>query len=178
MPFPLHKVPLGLLGLLNLKTLGSNPNGFGEIVTPTADLRTMYGAPLHETFEQAGAETFVPTTTTMRVPQGEIWRVLAAGYLLNLGTGFDLTSNRIEAAISIGKPSATIGGVPVASREFDPGAAVIVQAFTFRMGIFFNEPPVLNSGHAIEGNLSFTSVAVAGTGITPILRAYVERIPL
>lgn len=43
---PLHKAPLGLLELFNLKVLGKQPVDFGEIVQPTIDVRDFYGANL------------------------------------------------------------------------------------------------------------------------------------
>lgn len=43
MTSPLQKAPIGLLELLNLKTLGKQPTGFAEVVSPVVDARDFYG---------------------------------------------------------------------------------------------------------------------------------------
>lgn len=43
---PLHKAPLGLIEIFNLKTLGRQPDLFSDTVAPTIDTRDFYSAGL------------------------------------------------------------------------------------------------------------------------------------
>lgn len=175
--FPLHKVPAGLLGLLNLKTLGRNPDTFSNVVGGVLDLRSQYGAALQLVTQASPGEVAATTNFSQVVPAGEIWRVLAAGIVMNFDLGFQLTSPSFEAAISIGKPDALVGATPVHHGSWILGGAASTVAFSLRMGKWFDEPPVLQGGHSIEANVMFTC-AVVGTGVTPLLRVLAERVPL
>jgi hypothetical protein len=79
MPSPLQKVPIGLLGALDLKTLGLNPRFFGETVQPTFDVRDFYLLPqLESVFTDAIGVTALGSIAAVVVPNGQTWRVRAA----------------------------------------------------------------------------------------------------
>lgn len=79
---PLHKPPLGIMGGLDLKAFGQNPNELGSTVAPILDLMDHYAAAnlrrFGTTLTNAGGSGVTNQNTALTVPQGQNWRVLAA----------------------------------------------------------------------------------------------------
>lgn len=84
MPFPLQKVPLGLLQLFALQTNGRLPTEFGEQVVPMVDVADFYGADrLLPSSISSGAGAFPRATNT--TPIGSTIRVHQITAQLALG---------------------------------------------------------------------------------------------
>lgn len=84
----LQKAPNGLLGALNLKALGAQPDEFAGTLAPTYDVRDHYQSDLLRVqlaLTALATGTFV--TCNLNVPGGEVWRVRAIHGSLQLASG-------------------------------------------------------------------------------------------
>jgi hypothetical protein len=84
---PIQTLPLGLLGLLQLKSGGSNPSQLADTVSPTYDLgkfyennqsllcATLFGGTPALTTNARGAPVFQVGGVNITVPQKELWYV-------------------------------------------------------------------------------------------------------
>ena len=78
----LQKSPTGLLGAFELKTLGQNPSEFGEQVVPVVDVLDNYvaGDQRIERNQTTLANPATFTSSTHRVPNGKVWRLLGISF--------------------------------------------------------------------------------------------------
>jgi hypothetical protein len=91
-PGPINTIPQGLLGLLQLKQLGRNPDQLSPVVAPHLELFPFYQARLETDLVVPGSDLInLPTATpgmtyfTTVVPNTQTWwiqRITAAGTLL------------------------------------------------------------------------------------------------
>lgn len=78
---PVQVIAPGLLGFLQLKTLGRNPENFSDTIVPTMDVRTWYMEARHQLVTQAainlGAGPFngFQAASSFVVPNNEYWWV-------------------------------------------------------------------------------------------------------
>lgn len=73
MTSPLHKPPQGLMSALNLKTLGQNPDKFGDTVLPTFAVRDLYLADYIRQTENTSVGNLGATSLTLAVDPGALW---------------------------------------------------------------------------------------------------------
>lgn len=137
MPFPLHKAPKGLLELFRLRTHGSNPPTFGEIVAPSVDVTEYYGADLISTVSEnsaAGAATGQLNGAAA---------VFARRYLGLSGTWVGGAAAGTWLEVSVG-----IGGVPGGGNVLFGAktVSVPVAAAVYRVAAVFPVPLVLPPG--------------------------------
>lgn len=140
MPSPLHKVPLGLLELLRLKTLGRAPDQFSDTVLPTVEALESYAAPELETTSgtaQVGGMVSHSSTITVGTFRW-IWGVAgvltmgaAPGTFVQWEVGFQTPGNAQPFVFGQG--------------ELRPIAAAAV----IRFGAALPRPMVLRAGTAI-----------------------------
>lgn len=81
MPSLINTPPIGLLGLLGIKSLGVNPSVLPDAVAPTVDLNALYLAAREELL--SGATSAISTrgnwpVTNLVVPTNELWIVTSA----------------------------------------------------------------------------------------------------
>lgn len=95
MPSPINTQPLGLLGLLGIKTIGRNPSILPDIVSPIIDIGPLYRA--QGAMNLSGATSAVNlrgnwTVSNLIVPPGELWvvesAVLTAAAAVIVGTTY------------------------------------------------------------------------------------------
>lgn len=87
---PLHKSPDGLLGAFDLKVRGQNPDLFSDRLQPVVDVYDQYLAQqLVPVIGSTGTITGPATgaSTTLTVPDGFAWRVIAVGAISALAAG-------------------------------------------------------------------------------------------
>jgi hypothetical protein len=93
---PIQTLPLGLLGLLDLKTMGRNPPALGQTVAPVLDITQLYlnGKALEfaATSKAVGVGGYglfldFDTTVPITVPEGETWFVHDYTMLAQLNAG-------------------------------------------------------------------------------------------
>ena len=94
MDSPLQKSPLGLLGALDLKTLGHNPDAFGGLVAPVTEALSFYSVNFRADRRITGS-TF-PLSLT--VPTGQLWRVWNVSAVIDL-SGATITPAVVRASI-------------------------------------------------------------------------------
>lgn len=76
----LHKLPDGLLGALNLKTTGQNPNQLSDAISGTLDLIDWYLRDFLTMPAPVGGNMTNPGDgIVLTVPGGVMWRVLSIG---------------------------------------------------------------------------------------------------
>lgn len=87
----LQKAPEGLLGALELKTLGQNPNAFGDTVVPFFDVAGFYGLPNTLTTSALSSNVVAVASfaAAITVPDGEVWRLRYGGFTLEGFTAGD-----------------------------------------------------------------------------------------
>jgi hypothetical protein len=123
MPQLINRVPQGLLGLLDSKASGHNPEELDDSVKATFEVRDLYALNLRGTNSQASTLTGLGVTvgafSNLVVPQGELWLLysvtahlstppLGAGATLKLYVGFvPADANRFH---SLGTGDSTVTG--------------------------------------------------------------------
>ena len=92
----INRVPQGLLGLLDTKTLGKNPDDLSNTIVPTVDLKDLFlvNSGLQQDIVTAAAVTSASLLTPVAlvsVPAGELWFVLnvTAEVIVGLSPGAD-----------------------------------------------------------------------------------------
>ncbi|HET8777485.1 MAG TPA: hypothetical protein VFN76_07475 [Candidatus Limnocylindria bacterium] len=101
----LQKAPLGLLGLLELKTQGENPNEFSDTVSPVIEASDFYAAPALTIVEATGnvtnkgdiLEIVVPNNTAYRLRTLSMGVALAAGEGCCVALGYRIDPNGVLA---------------------------------------------------------------------------------
>lgn len=75
----INRAPVGLLGLLDMKSQGENPPQLAETVIGALDLTQLYALQTRALISQASTVTGLGVTagafTNLLVPQGELWLV-------------------------------------------------------------------------------------------------------
>lgn len=87
----LQKVPVGLLGALELKTEGHNPGAFGDTLVPTFEAADFYGLPNVRLVAATtlNVNTVASVAGAITVPVGEVWRLRFGGFTLEGFTAAD-----------------------------------------------------------------------------------------
>jgi hypothetical protein len=160
---PLQKAPLGLLGLLDLKTLGRNPDGFNNTVVATIEASDMYGAPNAQILTASGNLQNVGDTLSLTVPSSTAYRVRSfAGAVTTIATE--------NAGLALGfQTSANSNFAPWYSQNSTQAAA----AQNFRAARYFERPPIIGPGSIL---LVYNLIAF-GAARAASLVAVVEPIP-
>lgn len=106
---PLQKGPDGLLGTLDLKTLGRSPGEFGGMLTPTLESKEFYLLRNRSMTTVGGAWVANGTATgTFTVPQTEVWRI--KGLLLLLQRNVADIALNIEVSANLRRATSASGG--------------------------------------------------------------------
>lgn len=87
MPYPLHKVPPGFLGVLNAKVSGQNPQIYSEAVAPTVETLDLYGLANRAMLQDSVGAQAGSRTAAQIVPSSEVWRVWGGSMSVNLNAG-------------------------------------------------------------------------------------------
>lgn len=135
----INRVPVGLLGLLDLKAQGENPAQMNPFVQATLELRDLYALQTRATLSQASTVTGLgvtgaPAFANLVVPQGEVWLVyaitahlsappLGAGATAQYSVGF--VTNDTGRFVALGSPSPSYATGADGIANFD--GAVILQ---------------------------------------------------
>lgn len=125
---PIQTIPQGLLGLLQLKELGSNPPVMVDSLSPNIDLTQLYlqrlmqqetglfgGVPKTGAVVSAGHGnvTFSLAGTQVSVPQNEMWYCVAAGVIIDSsspgGGNTVVAADTITAGLMWGLPGSITG---------------------------------------------------------------------
>lgn len=156
MPYPLHKVPPGFLGLLNAKVNGRNPLQYAEQVAPTLDMTEFYALPQIELVRLTNAA--VPSTFQGNhvVPSGEVWRVRRASVTGFFNSGTNVNSPVIME-IGIASPS---GFSVVVERSWDAALGALTTDRVLTLSPAIGE--WIPAGWSIQVGI-FTNVTNPGT---------------
>lgn len=174
MPFPLHKVPTGLLGLLNAKVNGANPSLYSEQVVPTLETRDMYGLANREMLDVSVGAQAGPASQIWTVPSGEIWRVLHASMFIVLPVGVTPTDNVSATTFLRGPPNLT--GLRLDFQQQllgDLGTLPLTEAFA--MLSYAKVDMLLAPGWSIAVSAGVTLTGVETYSFSA--RAMIERYP-
>lgn len=102
-----QQYPSGYLSLLNAKSNGYTPPDVVDSIRPTLDITQFLKAsiPLTSKANSTPAQSAVGAGTTLTVPNGEAWQVIAAAANASLGTAgnvlkFKLTLNPPDLSLS------------------------------------------------------------------------------
>jgi len=166
---PIQSPPLGLLGLLNLKNTGNNPDTMAGYVQPTLDLMDMYfigqaqaiGGQLR-TITAGPTPGFYPWdagTGPITVPQSEVWKVHR--YSLAGNTAAATTASGFRAAYQNFNGLTFLMGEPAMSLAALETKNMYAEDFWL--------PPGSSLGFVIGGATGGnTQFAVTGLLYTPI----------
>lgn len=175
MPLPLHKPPLGLLGALDLKTLGRNPSMLEDGVRPSLELFSAYAASLQTLIKGATpALVSAGSLSIVSVPAGVCWRlrqmegrvVLAAAATAPDGVAFTL---------GYGLVSDLSTWIAVESGRFEVPVAGLTAQAGFVISHEFAQPVFLPPGGMLIIQLD---ADLAAPSVQAGLRAVVEVLPL
>jgi len=171
MTSPLQKSPDGVLGALDLKVLGLNPNKFSDTLVPIVDVYDQYLANELATLESPTATITGPAVSadaTLTVPNGQAYRVLAIGVYCLLAGG-DAALTQVTQFVIVPRNGFSM---PVL-RSGTVGPAT--TGGTSRIwGELLARPLYLNSGCRIIASLGLS--AAPGTPTNFTTRALVEVI--
>jgi len=163
----LQKAPSGILGWFGLKVGGRNPPGFSDFITPVVEVGDHYLATSELQIQrQAMALALaVGTSVDFTVPQGKVWRVIAAGsFGTNNAADAGLTS---VDNIQLKSPLSTVFSVPVAVGAAQTGTV------TRGVSVVFRPPLMLPSGWIVSIGRS-QSAAVTVTANVQVGLVYQE----
>jgi hypothetical protein len=106
----LHKHPLGLLELFNLKTLGQAPDKFADTLAPMSDVTDFYGITQLQTLVESLNGQTAAIDVGQAVPAGEYWRVHAiGGFFVPTGVTFTSAYYQATPVLALNGSSAYIG---------------------------------------------------------------------
>ena len=86
----LSAFPNGLLSLTGSQSFGTAPKELGDIIAPTIELADLYLLSLQEPEVLILAAPVNGINAGIRVPPGEVWRVVAGGVFVLAGAGVTL----------------------------------------------------------------------------------------
>lgn len=147
----LQKVAQGLLGLLDLKTLGKNPSSLDQAVRAQLEVADLYGASLRLVQEVTNAAANVPgAVALMTVPNGKIWRVHAASAQM-------VAAATVVGAdgwgVSVGISPNAVGATTYVAAATDPRTAALAAQFRLKAPVAFRPALVLGAGAVIRAVL-------------------------
>jgi hypothetical protein len=172
MTSPLQKSPLGLLGAFDLKTLGHQPNQFGDVVMPVHGVTDQYLLPQLAIVTASATIAIAGNSavTSIPVPQGQVWRVLAWSIECTLAAADAALGPR--GSIAIGDGTATFcyvfGNVVI---DGTTGGGATAQRFGSAL---LGNPLWLRPGWNIIGGV--VTSAAATVAIPCTLRVLFNRI--
>jgi len=156
----LDKAPDGLLGTFDLKTLGRNPDKFGDTVEPGIDVAEFYLLRSRTCQSSGGAFASLGTATgTLIVPNAEIWRVNLIG-VLNVRAAADIALTLRDMVVLNRSGGGTI--CPVGVAQFGP---VVATDLTQYLEIPLTAPLWLGGGDRLR-LLPYSTQTVAGSNLT------------
>lgn len=123
----LQKGPDGLLGALDLKTTGKNPNEFPNSLQAVLECRQFYLLRNRRVIAASGAFATINTMiASITVPQDEVWHVNSL-QLFGQRNVADIALN-IEVYLTLRRNSGAAGGAVFATR-MEPVAATDLQQY-------------------------------------------------
>jgi len=132
----LQKGPLGILGWFALKVTGRNPPVFSDSVVPVVEVGDNYLATSELQIQRQAVALLLAVNTgaTFVVPNGKVWRLIAAG---SFGTN-NAADNALVSVdqIALLSPLSTVFSVPIVLGPYQTGANGRGCAGTFRPPIF------------------------------------------
>lgn len=158
--FPLHKAGRGILGTLEQKVLGQNPDAFGQELVPQFDARDHYLTDLLAPIGPAGTITN-PATSALAgqvVPQGEIWELVSVHAEATVLAAD--AANTYWATINITPPSAVVlqvvangvmlnmAGAAAGTRYFPfylPRRLLLMPGWRVGVGVFASAAPAVST---------------------------------
>jgi hypothetical protein len=157
---PLQKAPLGLLGALDLKTLGVNPDVFAGSVLPVVDAWEHYLADqlLVTTASSTIGIGTSGASVSPSVPVGYMWRLLAVG---------------VSAVLNVADAAFTSSWGASIARSPDPTSAIIANLQTLGLagslsrsgGFLVPHPLVLQSGWSVQLAVALSANATVAVPI-------------
>lgn len=173
---PLQKFPAGLLGLLNLKTLGRAPQAFSGQVVPTIDASEFYGADLFSVTKQGPVQLLTPSSLSEAVPIGETWRLVGAHVQVNLVPGVEPESAFCALSIGIGRLGGFTFYAASANIDLVNVPSPVVTETALYLGWSAPRGLVLLAGDVVQGNVHATFDAGA-TAADAYLHVAFQRQP-
>lgn len=143
---------LSFLGIVGDR--GRTPDAMGDEILGTLDMADWYGQEFLSTEENTSVATHVSgNSTTVTVPAGERWRVLAGQCSIGLATGE-------SAACNIQFRTQSGGGVRIAN---GPLTAFLAAGDVAAVGAIFPVPFIAPPGFRLVGGLNQASFAAPAT---------------
>ena len=141
------KSPFGLLGALDLKALGQNPETFGDTIAPVLELAPFYFPPVVRQFVQniAGPIT-AGTSVALTVPANEAWLVYLAGGTIPLLTADAITDAGGLYIAYQANPSAA--AIQLGTGPIYP-TGVAVNAWAAQVAVSFPRPWIMPPGSSL-----------------------------
>lgn len=84
--------PSGLLSLVGSANFGDAPNQMGDVIAPCIELQDLYLLTAQEPEILIVAAPANGINAGIRVPAGEVWKVVQGGVFVDTGAGVSLTS--------------------------------------------------------------------------------------
>ena len=165
----LQTAPIGLLGALNMKVGGENPDLFGGRVTPSVDVLDNY---LLDKEAVQGASVALAIGATngvvpLAAPAGFIWRVLATSAILVVNAAdVAINANVSIEVLPAGSPAAC----QVSNQPF-----VGLQLTQRHHGWYADRALLLPPGWSMQARVNLTAaLTVAGTLVVEVYRQQIE----
>ncbi|HJS32393.1 MAG TPA: hypothetical protein VJ924_10375 [Alphaproteobacteria bacterium] len=163
MSSPLQKAPDGLLGALDLKTLGRSPSQFPDALQAVFEAQEFYLLGLRRITSIGGAFAAIGATIGgITVPQNEVWRVNAIAIAVTRAAA-DAALN-IEVQVALRRASTT-GSLAIFSNVLPAVAATdLLQG----RGIVLPEQLWMGPGDLLRLTCN-TTITVAGSNLNVII---------
>jgi hypothetical protein len=153
----LQQSPTGLIGLLNLKATGQNPDEFSGVVTPVIEASQYYAQRVRQIYRaEIVTDGPGPSYAALGPPQGEAWLVSAIG-LTCLRDGADIALELQSTARLVRSGSTSV--CTLFNAQF--GAVSNVIDLTQYRGIWLPRPILLSDGDEIRCSAQISSSALA-----------------
>jgi len=163
-----NRNPAGILELLNLNLQGEFPRELASSILSTVELAPYFYEGLGWRQAQFSNNlTAVGTTTSLTVPQGELWALRGVGYRC------ENTDPPATFAASIRYRTPANQGVPFITGVTQ---SILLNQF-YEIGTVFPAPILMNSGFAIQGLVNLISGVPVG-GFTCTLTVLYHRLTL
>jgi len=158
---PLQKGPDGLLGLLDLKTLGRNPNEFPNTLQGTVECREFYLLRERRVTSANGAFVAINTAIgTVTVPNDEVWRVNSIGLFFQRNVA-DIALN-IDQFVALRRMSGATASTVFQTR-LEPVAATDLQQYRGNITELWLAP-----GDQLRSHISTTITAGATSQVLTV----------